>query len=549
MIGPSQLAQWILEYEDIWQVVLLNPRRLSTFFKDRNINLGEDHIIHLWQLGWVRAEIVKGVAEPAIMGLDILEKRDEESFYADIRDLGTVQVRAEEPVRGLIENIPGIVPYFHPFKYFAFWHISQIIRLSIHPYQMFNPTKYKSMLDHDIEFFYRWAQSEKAKVQINHWDEITQLAIAAEPCFYPQIIGSLRHPLLITAEDQRANIEEYRTQLKGHYLRLGVEQIKEIIRELCILAEMIEPNMRIHSLLRFMNGSQRINLKGNIGGAILLKIMAEIIRRMAEWSFDIQLPEEDEMGLGMWVEGAKEKIYGTNRIFDNDILAKRQFIRQMGLDAEVRIRVYVEGPTEYAAFSYLLKHWPKIEVYDLSGQFIQGKRKGLAFRENLVLDDRSGIFSVIILDGDREDNIKIVKKAAEQDLFCGQFYISQPDFEFSNFSKDELIEIAWGLVDDVQRDELFESLCGGVSTMTNAEEFIKAVRKLVPPLSQLAKGSEWGEKLAEFAARNPVIDGSENNRHLIDICQSAIQSITMDYQYNRDNYKVDPETGKLIPRK
>ncbi|MFZ3151969.1 MAG: hypothetical protein WA116_09855 [Anaerolineaceae bacterium] len=250
----------------------------------------------------------------------------------------------------------------------------------------------------------------------------------------------------------------------------------------------------------------------------------------------------------MWVEGAREKFYGSKRIFDNGLLEKRQFIREMGLDAEVRIR-YVEGPTEYAAFSYLLKPWKQIEVFDLSGQFIQGKRKGLAFRENLVLDDRSGVFSVIILGGDREDNIRIVKKAAEEELFFGQPYISQPDFELCNFSKDQLIEIAWDLIDEVQKTEQhYLSLSDPVKTANTADDLIKAVRKAVPPLSQFAKGSESGEKLAEFAARKPESKRSETVRPFIDACQTAIRSIDVNYLYNRKIFRVDPNTGKLVHR-
>ena len=550
MIEPSQLSHWIYENEDIWQLDFLNPGKLATYNRDRKVGFWEDHIIHLWQLGWVRADFVRGALSSPINGIEILEERnDGESHYADNRNLGTTQVHVEEPIHQLVEKMPDIVPYFHPFKYFAFRHIQQLMRLIVHPYQMMNPSRYHEMLDRDIEIFYRSAQSEKAQAQINHWDEVVRLAIATEPCYSPQIIGSLKYPPQITVDEQRARIQYYKTQLKDQYLRIGIDPIREIIKELCIFAEIVEPNKDIHSLLRFMNGSQRLKIKGNLGGAVLGKFMAESIRRMAEWSFDTLLPEEDEMGFGMWVSDAREKLYGSKRIFDNGLLAKRQFIRQLGLDVEVRIRIYVEGPTEYAAFSYLLKPWQQIEVFDLSGQFIQGKRKGLAFRENLILDDRSGIISVIILDGDREDNIRIVKKAAEEDLFYGRFYISQPDFELCNFSKDELIEIAWNLIDEVQKSEQhYLSLSKAVKTASNADDLIKAIRKEVPPLSQFAKGSEWGENLAEFAARKPELAGSETPRLLIDACQTVIRAIDIDYLYNRKILRVDPNTGKLVHR-
>lgn len=551
MIQPSQLSRWIYENEDIWQWYLLNPRNLVTFIKDRKVNFWEDHIIHLWQLGWVRAEIIQGKLVTEIEGIEIIEKLDDEvSLYTDNRSLGLVQVHIEAPVRELVEKIPGVVPYFHPFKYFVFWQIQRVMRLIIHPYQMMNPGRYHEMLDQEIEPFYRWVQSENARAQIIRWDEIARLAIATEPCFYPQIISSLKYPPKITAEQQKANIRSYKMLLKDYYHQIGIEPIKEIIKDLCISAEMIEPNQRIHSLMRFMDGSKRLKIKGHLGGSILLKFMAETIRRMAEWSFDIQLPEEDEMGFGMWVEGARERLYGSRRIFDvQGLLAKRQFIREMGLDAEVRIRIYVEGSTEYAAFSYLLNPFQQIQVIDLAGQFIQGKKNGLAFRENLIQDDHLGVFSVIILDGDREDNIRIVRIAAEDDLFCGQFYISQPDFEFSNFSIDELTEIVWEFVDEIEKSEqLYQLLHEAVNKAINAKELIKTARKTIPSLSQLAKGNEWGEKLAEFAARKPELAGSEIDRPFIEACKTAIQSIDSDYHFNRTGCRVDPFTGKLVHR-
>lgn len=405
------------------------------------------------------------------------------------------------------------------------------------------------MLDREIELFYQRIQSNQTQAQINHWDEVVRLAIATEPCYSPQIIGSIKYPHQTTVDEQITRIEEYKTQLKEQYIKIGIDPIKEIIKELCIFAETVEPNKNIHSLLRFVNGGQRLKIKGALGGAILGKFMAESIRRMAEWSFDTLLPEEDEMGFGMWVHGARERLYGSKRIFDNGLLAKRQLIRELGLDADVRIRIYVEGSTEYAAFSYLLQPLQKIEVYDLSGQFIQAKRKGLAFRENLILDDHSGVFSVIILDGDCENNIRIVKKAAQEDLFCGQFYISQPDFELCNFSKDELIEIAWNLIDDVQKSEQdYISLRNAIKTSNNTDDFIKTIRKKVSPLSHFAKGSEWGENLAEFAARKPELSGSETPRPLIDACQTIINLIDNDYLYIRNNFRVNPNTGKLIHR-
>ncbi len=551
MIPPSQFSRWIYENKDIWQLDFMNPNNLASLNKDRKVGFWENHIIHLWQLGWVRSDIVHGSIDSPIEGFEILEKRaDGDLLFTDNRILGQVQVKVEEPISELVAKIPNIVPYFHPFKYFVFWHIQQVMKIIIHPYQMMIPKRYHEMLDDDIKFFYKWAQGEEAKDQINRWDEITRLAVLTEPCFYPQIIGSIKYPPQITYEQQKSRIDAYKIKLKDFYLEIGILSIKEMLQDLCISAEMIEPNKEIHSLMRFIKGSERQKLKGHLGGAVLLKTMAECIRRMAEYSYEIQLPEEDELGFGMWNIYGRERLYGSRRIFDvQGLLTKRQFVRELGLDSEVRLRIYVEGPTEYAAFRHILESWQQIEVFDLSGQFIQGKRKGLAFRDNLLLDDRSGVFSVIVLDGDRDDNIRIVRKAAEEDLFCGQFYISQPDFEFCNFSKDELTEIIWELVDDVQKsEELYQSLREAINSVSNAEELIKAVRKVIPSLAQFAKGNEWGETLAEFATKKPELEDCETVRPFIDACQTAIWSIGVDYLYNKTDFRVDPDSGKLVHR-
>jgi hypothetical protein len=91
LIEPSQLSRWIYENEDIWQLDFLDPNKLTTFDRDRKVDFWEGYIIQLWQLGWVRAEIVRGTLASPIEGIDILEKQDaEKSLYADNRNLGIV---------------------------------------------------------------------------------------------------------------------------------------------------------------------------------------------------------------------------------------------------------------------------------------------------------------------------------------------------------------------------------------------------------------------------------------------------------------------------
>ena len=317
-----------------------------------------------------------------------------------------------------------------------------------------------------------------------------------------------------------------------------------------MISEQVEPNKNIQSLLRFMDGKQRLKIRGALGSAIIFKMMAEIIRRMSEFVFETQLPEEDELGFGLWVQGAKRQIYSTNRIFDaNTQSARRQFLRTLDLDPAIRIRIYVEGPTEYYALNYILESYFQIEIINLNGQFIQLTNKGLAFRENLISDDRNGIFSVIFLDQDREDNLRVVKTAARNDIFCGLMYISDPDFEFENFTTDELTEIVWGFIPETElNDENRRTLVAALQGQTNSRLFLNAARRSLPSLNQLGKGKDWGERLARYAINNPTFRGIDTLRPFIDACQEAIHSIDFDYNYHRVNFRVDPETGKLIRR-
>ena len=59
--------------------------------------------------------------------------------------------------------------------------------------------------------------------------------------------------------------------------KIGLNRIEELRKELCINAELIDPNKVLHVLLRLMNARSRQKLEGKIGGAMLLLIMAEML--------------------------------------------------------------------------------------------------------------------------------------------------------------------------------------------------------------------------------------------------------------------------------
>src|SRR5260370_27407692 len=98
------------------------------------------------------------------------------------------------------------------------------------------------------------------------------------------------------------------------YHQMGMERLEEIRQELCIAAQTLDSNRWIHTLLCLGDSKLRLELEDRLGGALLLRTMAEMLRRATEKAFNTELREEYELGF-VWVpKDVKEKIYWSNRL-------------------------------------------------------------------------------------------------------------------------------------------------------------------------------------------------------------------------------------------
>jgi hypothetical protein len=100
--------------------------------------------------------------------------------------------------------------------------------------------------------------------------------------------------------------------------------------------------------------------------------MAETIRRATEAALGRELCEEDELGFGQWMDGARKAIYGTTRILDASKEVRRDFMTSMGLDHGPKVRCYVEGDTELAALVSAVGYGAGAEFVNLRGQIRTG---------------------------------------------------------------------------------------------------------------------------------------------------------------------------------
>ncbi|MFQ5852764.1 MAG: hypothetical protein ACE5JU_19570 [Candidatus Binatia bacterium] len=550
------LGKWIAERYEIWQMRFLDANGLHTFSHDRGLmtfSFGKK-ISALWQLGWIRADLVESVEPLDMPGMILVEEEKNARLYADERVLSQRESGWVGALTDSKQILPEIKLHFHPFRYYVLYHIQRILELNITPFQMlYRAEHYSDLLERIIQLFRQWSSTPELPALIGKWNRTSELAILAEPCFYRRLFSVLKYSPPTGAEEQERRIELHRQDVARSFQELGLEKLEEYRQDLCVAVEHLDPNKDIHIILRLTRGEARIlRTKGALGGSLTLLTMAEIIRRATEETFQTSLREEDELGYGHVPIGIKEKLYGAERILDADYAVKNQFLRQSGLDYGVRLRWYVEGDTECAAIEAVLGQFHAIELVNLRGQVVAKGGKGLAFRENLRTDMKSQVFSVVLVDSDRSEYYRAVRKAAEDDELCGMFFVSKPDLEFENFTVHEFEEILWEMITERGVDISREALRKVIEGAKTSEQLFAAIRQAFPEASSPTKGRAWGEKLVRFAFDHPEkIDektGESRKRLIVDAIEAAVRLVTSDYLTVRKEFKVDSQTGQPVRR-
>ena len=449
MFEPEMYGKLVSRGDPLRQMKLMKPSQLSRFAKDRSVGFWNTHIEWLWQIGLLRADLIASTEPIEQQGLVNIGNDERQLVYADLRPIlhkpeGWTDALSEP---GQVRD--DIQLRFHPLRYFVLHHLERVLGLHVAPIQILAAEHYTRLVNREVKEFGKWSASQEFSERITYWNDLATLAIVTEPCVYEAIFHRFSIPVQIEEESFRVALGDYCKSLSELYKRLKKVQIHQFRQDLCIAAELLDHNPGVHTLLRLGSGEMRLKLRGKLGGALLIKAMAEMIRRAAEYYSDVELPEEDELGLGSWRKDAKQKVYGSPRIFDGDRSVSLEVVRQSLLDYGARLRWYVEGSTEYGAIQRIVQPYSVgIEVINLRGQFVEKGAKGLAFRESLREDLKQSVFSFVTLDGDQEDNIRLVRAAAQNDDFCGRFFVHSPDFEFANFTLTELEEIIWNIAEE-----------------------------------------------------------------------------------------------------
>ena len=544
-------GRWMDERRGIWQMSLQNPQELSHFAMDRGLSFWRDHIEYLWSLRLLQADLVISKIRLRNRGLIFLRKDDDGRYlYSDER----LPIRRRRGWANALENISelqdGVELLFHPFRYYVLYQLERLIELRIAPMQMLRSKSYASLLDYEVERFTRLTSKSDFIERVARWNSLTALTIATEPFAYQAIFHKLKWSLEIELEEQEARIERHWEELTKIYESIGLERLEAVRKELCIARDMLDHNKTLHTLLRLSNAPTRERLKGAIGGAMLLLVMAETLRRGEEKTFGVQLPEEDELGFGWWPIDAKKNLYGSNRILDGDRAVAGQFMRHLSLDYGIRLRWYVEGDTEYYFIKEILDDLgvAHVQLINLRGQFVEKGGKGLQFRESLRGDIAARVFSMISVDGDNQTYLKAVRGAAQEDEMCGMFFVSQPDFELHNFSVSELEEVLWSLLaPEAQTSDARKTLHNAVLGATSAKQLLSLAQTALSDLINIGKGQSWGRALFEYATDHPDMKSGER-RPVLESITIAVRANSYNYLTTKNKKRTDPETGRTVPR-
>jgi hypothetical protein len=211
------------------------------------------------------------------------------------------------------------------------------------------------------------------------------------------------------------------------------------------------------------------------------------------------------------------------------------------------VRWYVEGDTEYHAILAVLPEPDRfhIELINLKGN-LKGGRDNIALKLSEWLDQDRKLrrFSFFSLDADVPDNLKFLSRQVQHNRIVGYIALHRPDFEFANFDREELVEIAARL------DERL-GFAGAPVRAANWNDVVSARQfedryRAVSQRHQSLKGAEWGKALSEYACEKPSRKTSE--RLFWRQIEMVMMSRTYDYAFQEREFLFDPETLELSRR-
>lgn len=549
----DQVRVEVVLHFEAWRRRLLSPDGLAKLAKDLGLGwFSASEISGLWKLGLLRADLVLSDVPIECSGLKYSDGIGEaDKFaYSDFRQIEHRAAGYGSALQGQESAPLEATLAFHPFRVYVLHHIERTLKICTSNMQFLTYEPGISTVTQSLqESNQHWTSTFEFGDRFDYWNKVAETASVVEPITYDVVFRDLE-PMRVGTQ---LNRNEFEIALSEMLLNTGKSVLRQMRSDLAFAAESLDENRSVHVLLRLMNWRERERLKGKLGGSMHFLAMAETIRRSAEQVFAEEWPEEDEIGPGQWFPGARKMLYGSERVFDAPRHHLRDYLTQLGLDFAIKVRCYVEGDTEYGALAHAAGSFGHIQLVNLSGNVAEKRGKGLAFVESIEADMNSGIFSVVILDGDREEYLRILRKTAEESRFHGRFFICNPDIECGNFSARELIEIA---IQECQKDEpgkvgmtsTKEAMLALASTVQNNNDLITLTKN--HGITNFRKSEFWGKALMEFAIANPLFPSDDvragQQRPIVEAAELLIRMQDIGFFRSKAVERIDSHSGKTV---
>jgi hypothetical protein len=390
-------------------------------------------------------------------------------------------------------------------------------------------------------------------------NQVADLAILLEPVYWPRIIDYLSCPPIDIIEsdvvlrpDQyllafQLRRDQYRQKALQLVGTLDANLWRKIHESLRLNAARLDGNGKLYLLLRLANWRERESLKGRIALALWMRHIAEVIRRAFEEVHAERWPEEDQAFLE-WNPGSRTRRFGAERPLDDARQSGPYLAWEYGLFTGSSVRWYVEGDTEYYAILHMLPEPPKIgiELINLRGVF-RADRDNIALKlgDWLREDKAFRRFSMISFDRDIEANVKTIRRQVKRKNVVGYIAAHEPDFEFANFTIQELAEVAARL-DEAKGFSGDAVRNGNWAGIVNGRAFEERYKEISARQPRGLKGKEWGEALAAYMDEHPnrPDDGSERpfTRQIL----AALQGRLAHYDLQKEYIRFDPNTFEQI---
>jgi len=372
-------------------------------------------------------------------------------------------------------------------------------------------------------------------------NKVVDLAILLEPVYWPIVTGQLRWPGDYDQEEFKAHRQEYKQKVNQLIKTFDKDLWQRVHTSLRLDAAKIDENDELYLLLRLSNWNQRKKLIGRVSLALWFRHIAEVIRRAFEEAHSVKWAEEDQ-AFGAWSPGGRRHFYGSERPLDDVNNSKPYLAFSFGLFTGSAMRWYVEGDTEFHSILHIIPDPSKmgVELINLRGNIGSGKDNTA-----LKVNKKHRRFSMISIDLDVKENVKFIKRQVEQGNIVGYIAAHKPDFEFANFTVEELAEVVAGLDEsygkpgEVVRNAEWKDVHNGRAF----EEKYMSVSVRKP---RGLKGKEWGEALAAYADVHPNRSDSGSERPFWTEIRSALQGRVASYDFQQESIGFDPETFQQI---